>query len=173
MSSTSHGMVGTYSQEREVQLGEGVHARHTAEVQRHFAGAQHPRVGLRHAGKFEREIGLDGGVYVGRAAVIDVPAAIRQLHGQQVIDRLALPFGVNLPVPMVIRDRVGHERGIHHQFADPVTLRLLQAQKVFLRPQDRRLDFPVKVRLKPGRRRRLRRLNPGFAFSQHAHILGG
>ncbi len=61
---------------------------------------------------------------------------------------------------MVVRHRVGHERGIHHQFADPVTLGLLQAQKVFLRPQNGRLDLPVKIRLKPGRPRRLRRLNP-------------
>ena len=164
-SSTSHGMVGTYShgiksEQRQIQLGERVHARHAAQVQRHFARAQHPRVGLRHAGEFEREIRLDGGVHVRRAAVIDVPAAVGQLHGKDVIDGLALPFAVNFPVPMMVRHRVGHERGIHHQFADPVTFGLLQAQQVFLRPQNGRLDFSVKIRLKPGRPRRLRRLNP-------------
>ena len=41
-SSTSHGIVGTYSHgynpmQREIQFGKRVHARHAAEVQRHFA----------------------------------------------------------------------------------------------------------------------------------------
>ena len=109
--------------EREIQFGKRVHARHAAEVQRHFARLQHARVRHGHAGELEREIGLDGGVHFGRAAVVNVPAAVRQLHGKDVVDRLALPFLVHFPVPMMIRDRVGNERGIHHQFADPVAFR--------------------------------------------------
>ena len=141
MSITSQGMVGTYSHgnrpmQREIQLGKRVHARHAAEVQRHFARLQHARVGDGHAGEFEREIGLDGGVHFRRAAVINVPAAVGQLHGEDVIDRLALPFLVHLAVPMMIRHRVGDERGIHHQFADPVAFRPLQTEQIFLRPQN-------------------------------------
>jgi formylglycine-generating enzyme len=34
----------------------------------------------------------------------------------------------------MIRHRVGNERGIHHQFADPVAFGLLQAEQKFLRP---------------------------------------
>ena len=138
--------------EREIQFGKRVHARHAAEVQRHFARPQHPRVGHRHAGELEREIGLDGGVHLRRAAVINVPAAVRQLHGEDVVDRLALPFRVHLAVPMVIRHRVGDERGIHHQLADPVAFGLLQAQKVFLRPQDGGLQISRKICLKTGLR---------------------
>ena len=110
MSSTSQGMVGTYSQgnkpeQREVQLGERVHARHAAQVERHFARPQHAPVGHRHAGELEREVGLDGGVDLGRAAVVNVPAAVGQLHGEDVIDRLALPFRVHLARPSDDRQR--------------------------------------------------------------------
>ena len=40
------------------------------------------------------------------SAVINVPAAVRQLHGENVIDGFALPNGIDFPVPMVIGDRV-------------------------------------------------------------------
>ena len=121
---------------------------------------QHARVGDGHAGELEREIGLDGGVHFRRAAVINVPAAVGQLHREDVIDRLALPFLVHLAVPMVIRHRVRDERGIHHQFADPVAFRLLQAEQISLRPQNGGFQIPGKIRWQTGCRRRLRRLNP-------------
>ena len=175
MSSTSHGIVGTYSHgnrpmQREIQFGKRVHARHAAEVERHFARLQHARVGDGHAGELEREIGLDGGVHFRRAAVINVPAAVGQLHGEDVVDRLALPFLVHLAVPMVIGHRVRDERGIHHQFADPVAFRPLQTEQIFLRPQNGGFQISGKIRWQTGCRRRLRRLNPGTAFN-HMHTL--
>ncbi len=120
------------AEQRQIQLGKRVHARHAAEVQRHLARLQHARIRDRHAGQLEREIRLDGGVHLRRPAVIDVPAAVRQLHRKDVVDRLALPFRVHLAVPVMIRHRVGHERGIHHQFADPETFRLLFREQKLL-----------------------------------------
>jgi len=94
------------AEEREIQLGKRVHARHAAEMQRHFARLQHARVGRRHARELEGEIRLDGGVDFRRAAVIDVPAAVRQLHREDVVDGLALPFRVHAVVPVVIGHHV-------------------------------------------------------------------
>ena len=156
---------GKQAEQREIQFGKRVHARHAAEVERHFARLEQARVGDGHAGEFEREVGLDGGVYVRRAAVINVPAAVGQLHRKDVVDRLALPFLVHLAVPMVIRDRVGNERGVHHQFTHPIAVRLLQAEQIFLRPQNGGFQIPGKIRWPAGCRGRRRRLNPGTTFN--------
>ena len=146
--------------QREIQLGKGVHARHAAEVQRHFARRNMRGSVTRHAGQFEREIRLDGGVHLRRAAVVDVPAAVGQLHGKDVVDRLALPFLVHLAVPMMINHRVGHERGIHHQFADPVAFRPLQTEQIFLRPQNGGFQVSGQAGLLSDSRSRFCRLNP-------------
>jgi hypothetical protein len=87
-----------------------------------------------HAGELEGQIGLDGGVHFRGAAMVNVPAAVGQLHGEDVVHRLALPFGIHLPMPVMIGDRVGNERGIHHQFPDPKSFRLLFGQQETLRP---------------------------------------
>ena len=135
------------TEQREIQLRECVHPRHAAEIHRHFARAQHPWIGDRHARELEGEIRLDGGVHLRRPAVIVVPAALRQLHREDVIDRLALPFGINFSVPVMIRDRVRDERGIHHQFADPEAVRLLRAQEILLRPLDGRFQIAEEFQL--------------------------
>ncbi len=83
--------------EREIKFGKRVHPRHAAEMQRHFARLEHPRIGHRHAGELEREIRLDGGVHLRRAVLVNVPAAVRQLHGEDVVDGLALPGLSTLP----------------------------------------------------------------------------
>ncbi len=156
--------------QRQIQFGKGVHARHAAEGQRHFTGTQHAPVGDAHAGEFEGEIGLDGGVHFRRSAVVDVPAAVRQLHGKDVVDGLTLPFLVHLAGPVMIDHRVGHERGIHHQLAHPMTFRTLQAEQIFLRPQNGGFQISSQTSLEPGSRRRLCGLNPWTTFN-HKHTL--
>ena len=153
--------------EREIQFGKRVHARHAAEVQRHLARTQHPRVGHGNAGKFQREIRLDGGVHFRRAAVIDVPAAVRQLHGEDFIDRLAFPFLVRAAVPVMKHHHVRNQRGIHHEFANPVTLRFLFGQKKLLRPLEGGLDGLRKFVWHPDAHGGRRRLRPGITLSQH------
>ena len=161
---------GEQAEQREIQLGEGVHARHAAEVERHFARLQHARVLDGHAGEFERQIGLDGGVDLRRAAVIDVPAAIGLLQGKDVVDGLALPLRVHLAVPMVVGDGVGDEGGIHHQFAHPVTFRLLPGQQKLLRPLDGGLHAGGK-RIGRGLGGQNGRFHPGITLGQHPYIV--
>ena len=93
------------AEQREVD-GKGVHARHAAKAQGDLASAKHARIGHGDAGKFQREVSFDGRVDFGWTAVINVPAAVRQLHGEDVIDGFALPNGIDFPVPMMICDRV-------------------------------------------------------------------
>src|SRR5436190_3168343 len=81
--------------QREIKLGESVHARNTAQVQGDFARFKHARVSDWNAGELQREVAFDGGVYFRGAAIIDVPASVRQLHGKHVINRLAFPFLVD------------------------------------------------------------------------------
>ena len=71
------------------------------------------------------------------AGVVDVPAAVGELLGEDVVDRLALPFGIHVARPMVVGDHVRDERHVHHEFADPVALGLLDAQQIILRPLER------------------------------------
>ena len=142
-----HIFPGEQAQQRQIELREGVHARHAPEVQRHFARAQHARVGDRHAGQLQRQVSFDRRIHLRRAAVIDVPAAVRQLHREDVIHRLALPLGIHLAVPMVVGDHVRHQRRIHHQFADPVAFGLLLAEQIALRPLNR--GFQLDLRLEP------------------------
>ncbi len=119
---------GEKPEQREVKLGKGVHPRHAAHAQRHGARAQHARVRHGNAGQLEGEVGLDGGVYFRGTAVINVPAAVGELQGKDVVDGLALPVPVHLAVPVVIGNGVRNDGGIHHQFADPIAFGLLLAQ---------------------------------------------
>ncbi len=101
----------------------------------------------RHAGQLQRQVAFDGRIHLRRAAVIDVPAAVRQLHRENVIHRLALPLGIHFAVPMVVGDHVRHQRRIHHQLADPVALGLLLAEQIPLRPLN--CGFQFHLRLEP------------------------
>ena len=123
-----HVFPGEQTEQREIKPGEGVHSRHAAEAQSHLTRLQHARVSHRHARQFQSEIPFDGCVYVRRAAVIDVPAAVRQLHGKDMMDRFALPCLVHFAVPVMVGNHVGAECRIDHQFADPITFRLLEAE---------------------------------------------
>ena len=119
-------------EQRQVKLGERIHPRHAAQSHGHRTGAQHPGIGCGHSRQFQRQIGLDRRVDLRWSSEIDVPAAVRVLQRKQMIDRLLLPSLVHRPVPMVIRDQVGRDRAVHHQFPDPVALRLLLAKQVVL-----------------------------------------
>ena len=77
------------------------------------------------ASQLEREVSLDGGIYLGRAAVIDVPAAVGLLQGKYMLDGLAFPLLVHTVVPMVVSHHVRNQGGIHDQFADPIAFGFL------------------------------------------------
>src|ERR1700722_13071246 len=91
---------------------------------------KHSRIGDRYTGEFQSKVSLDRGINFRWAAVIDIPAAVGALHGEDVVDGLALPFLVDAAIPMMICDHVRNERGINHQFSDPITFRLLDGEKV-------------------------------------------
>ena len=122
------------AKQREVELGEGVHPRDTAEVAGHLAGLEHTRVRDGEAGELEREVSLHGGVHLGGTVGVDVPAAVSELAVEDVVHRLALPFRVHRVRPVVIRHHVGHERHVHDEFAQPVTFPVLDAEEILLRP---------------------------------------
>jgi len=168
MRMTSHVLPREQPQHRQVELRKGVHARHPTEVQRHFARSQHARIGHRHPGELQRQVALDGRVHLRRPAVVDVPAAVRQLHRENVIHRLALPLGIHFAVPMVVGDHVRHQRRIHHQLADPVALGLLLAEQILLRPLNRGLQ--LHLRLEP--EVLLTRVPLYTALSQRCYIHG-
>ena len=104
-----------------------------------------------HAGQLEREVGLDGGVHLGWAVRIDVPAAVPELPLKDVVDRLAFPFAVHLPPPMVKGDHVRHQGDVHDQFPNPIAFRFLLGEKVRLRTGDRLRRVPEMFVLGLGR----------------------
>jgi hypothetical protein len=164
-----HVFPGEQANQGEIQLGKRVHPGHAAEVQRHFARAQHAGIGDRDTGEFQGEVRLDGGIYFRGAAVINIPAAIRKLHGEDVVHRFALPFRVHFAVPVVIRQHVGNEGGIDHQFAHPITFLMLNTQQIVLRPPDGGLQIAGGFRRGIGSR-----LCPGkvlFERGRHSHTL--
>ena len=72
---------------------------------------------------------------------------------------------------MMVGNRVGHQGRVYHQFANPIAFRLLQTEQIFLGLRYGCVQFLRKTPCLTAARRRLRRLNPGCTFSQHAHIL--
>ena len=94
------------------------------------------------------KLGQGGFGVVYRADQISLPreAVIKVLHkkhhsNKDVIDRFALPLGLNIARPMVIGHHIGDQGGIDHQFPNPIALRLLFAEKIGLGPSNR--DFHV------------------------------
>ena len=145
--------------EGQVELGEGVHPRHATEGSGHFPGAEHARISGGDAGQFQRQVGLDRRVHLGRAVRIDVPAAVGELLVEDVVDRLALPTRVHLPPPVVEGHHVGDQRHIDHQFAHPIAFGLLLRQQVALGSGDRSIEIGMggKGRLSQGAVRRSER----------------
>jgi hypothetical protein len=127
---------GEQAEESEVEFGEGVQARYAAEAEGDFAGAEHAWIGARDAGEFEGEVGLDGRVDLGRAAVVDVPAAVLELERADVIDGFALPEEIDFTVPVVVGESIGDESAIDDEFAEPVAIGFLEAKQVILRSFD-------------------------------------
>lgn len=123
---------GEKAEQGEVEFGESVHAGDTAHTEGDFPGFEHTGVGDRDAGEFEGEVGLDGGVYLGGAAVVEVPSAVGQLVGQEVVDGFLLPLGIDLIVPVIEADHIGDDGGIDHQFTHPVAVLVLDIQEVVL-----------------------------------------
>ena len=54
-------------------------------------------------------------------------------HGENVMDCFLFPGPVDLPVPMVVRNHVRHQSSVHHQFTDPIALRMLVPKQELLR----------------------------------------
>ena len=96
--------------ECEIQFGKSIHARHAAEMPRHLPRLQHPGIRHRHARQFQREIRLDRRIHFRRPAVVNIPAPVRQLHREDVIDRFALPFLIHAAIPVMIRHHVRDQR---------------------------------------------------------------
>ena len=132
-----HVVPGHQADEGQVELRKGVHPRHAAEGPGHFPGAEHAWIGGGDAGQFQRQVGLDRGVHLGRAVGVDVPAAVAELLLEDVMDGLALPDRVHLPPPVVEGHHVGDQRHVDHQLAHPVTLGLLLRKQVALGSGDR------------------------------------
>ena len=86
---------GKLPEQREVKLAEGVHPRNAAEPQDGRARLLHERRVGRAAGELEREVGFDRRVDLARAAVINVPAAVRQLAFQNVADTAFLQLSID------------------------------------------------------------------------------
>ena len=111
--------------EGQVELGKGVHPRHAAQGAGHFPSSEHPWIGRGDAGQLQGQVGLHGGVHLGRAMGIDVPSAVGELFLEDVVDGFALPTRVDFAPPVVEGHHVGDQGHIDHQLAHPVPLRLL------------------------------------------------
>ncbi len=123
--------------QREVELREGVHPRYPAEAAGHRPRLEHPGVGDRDAAKFEREIALDGRVHLRRPAGVNIPAAVRQLSVEQVLDGLPFPCRIDAAIPVMKNHHVRDEGRIDHQLTHPVTGGLLEVEEVLLRAFER------------------------------------
>ena len=107
-----------------------------------LAGLQHARIGDGQPRELQGEISLDGGIHLPRGHWDRYSSAVRKLAGHDMVDRLALPFLVDLSPPVVESDHVCHQRNIHDQLADPASLGLLFG-KVGLGTRDRLVEGSV------------------------------
>jgi len=62
---------------------------------------------------------------------------------QNVTDATSLQLCIDVAAPMHEHHVIGAERAIYDQLATPVSVRLLLAQKIFLRTADRLRNFNV------------------------------
>src|SRR5438094_600271 len=85
-----------------------------------------------HAAELHREVRLDRGGQIYRAACEEAPAAVRELLATEILDGLGLLAAVD-PIDQVTEQEVfGGDRGVGLELADPMTVWRLVSEEVGL-----------------------------------------
>jgi hypothetical protein len=113
------------AEQGEGDAGEDVALRRAAAFQDHVACAGHVRRRRVVADQLERQVGLDRGAQVGRAAVEQRPAAAFHLNLAQVVADAPLALLVDLAQEVLEHDVFGRDRGVGLELEHPVAVRLL------------------------------------------------
>ena len=129
----------------EEAAGEDTGARQAAVVEDELARAPQRRLVGVMSDQLEREVGLDGVVQVPRAAVVQRPAAVGGLRGQQVIGHA--PFdGLRAPPHEAVEEDVlGVHRDVGLERRVPESLRTLRGQKVVAAAPNRRVEAAAQL----------------------------
>ena len=136
-------MPGELSKQREVELAKRIHLRDATETENVRARFLHERQIGRVARQFQREVGFDRRIHFARAAVINIPAAIRQLAFQDVANATLLNRIIHFTEPMHEEDVIGAESAIDEQLAAPMPIGPLLPEEVLLRARDCARDLGV------------------------------
>ena len=128
---------GKLAQQREIKFAERVHGGNAAEAQDGRARFLHERRVRRITGELQREIRFDRRVDFARPAVINIPAAVRQLAFQDVTHATLLHLLSTSPSQCMKRTKseqsVLSTSSSPHQWPSGVLL----PQQIFLGPTDR------------------------------------
>ena len=111
--------------------------------------------------QLEREVGFHRRVHFARPAVVNVPAAVRQLPLQNVANAALLDRVIHFAEPMHEEDEIGAERAIDDQLAAPVAIRALLPQQIFLGATNRVCDLGIVARIRRMQRSRSERSAAG------------
>ncbi|GBD13729.1 hypothetical protein HRbin24_01768 [bacterium HR24] len=128
------------AQHGQPDLGEDSHPRHAAPGEDERARLFQQRVVGGRACHLEGQVGLDGGIEVGRAAIVNGPGAVRPRLPSQIVGHLAPPFRVGHAQDMGQHQVLGRHGDVALQFTPPITLRVLGAQEIVLRAAYRIAD---------------------------------
>src|SRR6184192_1773893 len=101
-------------------------------------------------GEFQGKIRFDRRVNLARAAMINVPAAIRQLAFENVANAATLQLSIHFSAPVHEKDVIRAEGAIDNQIAAPMAVGFLLAQQVLLCARDRPRDLFVRRRVRLG-----------------------
>ncbi len=81
--------------------------------------------------EFEREVSFAGGVQFGRAAGINIPAAVGELLAAHIIGELGDARGLGFAENVEIVDVVGFESAVGFEFAEPIAGFVLKRKEMF------------------------------------------
>ena len=117
--------------EREIKANVGIRFFEAAEAQHRFARLHHVRGFRIVSDEFQCEVGFAGGVQFGRAARINIPAAIGELLAANIVGELGDARGLGFAENVEVVDVVGFESAVGFEFAEPIAGFVLQRQEMF------------------------------------------
>ncbi len=107
-----------------------------------------------HAGKFQREVTLDGGREIAFAAAIERPASVGALRIEQIFFQARFELEINRVHEMIEDDELGVHLRVRFERRVPVALGLLQRDERTLSAIDRVINFAGKLVAGRNRERR-------------------
>jgi len=124
------------------------------------------------AGELQGDVGFDRGVDLGRAALIDGPAAIVELVPADVGGQAGDAGRLSLAENVQVEDVVGFEGGVSFEFADPVAFRGLEREQIARGALDGFVESLIETRGGRPRGHRAGRIEFNFGSQCHSELSG-